>query len=97
MKAVMHLDRNSQKVLDRRLNDALNKERDDIAKRALYITLLACWQVGLSPRTLRKIQAAMPDVAEKYKEYRADSLADVWAQVTLQDMGVDVEETEERL
>lgn len=97
MRAIVHLDRNSQKVLDRRVNDAVNRERDDIAKRALYITLLACWQAGLSPRTLRKIQAAMPAVAEKYKEYRADSLADVWAQVTLQDMGVDVEETEERL
>ena len=36
-------------------------------------------------------------VAEKYQEYRNDQLADLWAQVTLQEIGVEVEETKEKL
>lgn len=97
MKAVIPLDRNSRKVLDRQVQEAVNQERGDIAKRAIYLALLACWQVGLAPSTLRKIQAAMMPVTEKYQAYRADQLADLWAQVTLQNIGVDTEETEEKL
>lgn len=36
-------------------------------------------------------------VADKYNEYRNDQLADTWAQVTLQNIGVDVAETMEQL
>lgn len=97
MRAVITLDANSKKVIDRQIQEAVNRERQDIGKRCLYLTLLACWQVGLAPRTLRKIQAALTPVSEKYKEYRADQLADLWAQITLQEMGVPVEETEEKL
>ena len=74
------------------------KERNDIATRATYLCLLACYQVGLSPRTLKRIQDAMTGpVADKYNEYRNDQLADTWAQVTLQNIGVDVAETREQL
>ena len=77
---------------------AVEKERYDIATRASYLCLLACYQAGLSPKTLRRIQKLMTGcVAEKYQEYRNDQLADLWAQVTLQEIGVEVEETKEKL
>lgn len=36
-------------------------------------------------------------VADKYNEYRNDKLADLWAQVTLQGIGIDAPKTEEPL
>lgn len=53
-------------------------------------------QVGLSPRTMRRVQDALPAVQDKYLEYRADQLADEWARLTLQDIGVDTPETTEK-
>lgn len=77
---------------------AVEKERYDIATRASYLCLLACYQAGLSPRTLRRIQKLMTGcVADKYQEYKNDQLADLWAQVTLQGIGVDIEETKDKL
>lgn len=77
--------------------DSVMKERADIATRSLYLVLLAMYQVGLSPRTMKRVQDALPVVTEKYHEYRAEQLADVWARVLLQDIGVDVPETGEKL
>lgn len=37
-----------------RAQEAVMKERNDIATRATYLCLLACYQVGLSPRTLSR-------------------------------------------
>ena len=52
----------------------------------------------IESRTLKRIQDAMTGpVADKYNEYRNDQLADTWAQVTLQNIGVDVAETGEQL
>lgn len=52
------------------------------------IQLPACYQVGLKPSTLVKIQNAMSGpVTEKYSSYRVDQLADT----------VDVDETGEQL
>ncbi len=78
-----------------RIHEEVMKERHDIAIRTTYLCLLACYQVGLKPSTLVRIQEAMGHVAKKYSDYRADKLADTWAQVTLQNIGVNVEETEE--
>ena len=109
MKAKLHLTPALQKAVDEyaeekikdiesRANEAVMKERNDIATRAIYLCLLACYQVGLSPRTLKRIQDAMTGpVSDKYNEYRNDQLADTWAQVTLQNIGVDVAETGEQL
>lgn len=97
MKALIHLDQNNRKQMERRAHEAVMKERSDIAKRSLYLVLMACYQVGLSPRTLRKIQDALPVVTERYSDYRTENLADVWARATLQGIGIDVEETEEGL
>ena len=84
------------KDIQSRAHEAVMKERSDIATRATYLCLLACYQVGLSRRTLKRIQDAMVGpVAEKYNEYRNDQLADLWAQVTLQGIGIDAPKTDE--
>ena len=75
----------------------VEKERNDIATRAMYLTLIACQQVGLSARTLRRIRDAIPMVTERYADYRTDGLADEWAKMMLDKAGVDVPETEEKL
>ena len=59
--------------------------------------LLACWQVGLAPRTMRRIKASIPAVTEKFAAYRTEQLADLWAKTLLDDAGVDVPETTEPL
>lgn len=102
MNARLHPTPAMQKAIDAyaqgKAHEAVMKERNDIATRATYLCLLACYQVGLSPRTLKRIQDAMAGpVAAKYEEYRVDQLADTWAQVTLQNIGVDVAETGEQL
>lgn len=109
MKARIHLTPELQKAVDEyaeekikgiqsRAHEAVMKEREDIAARATYLCLLACYQVGLSTRTLKRIQDAMTGpVADKYNEYRNDQLADLWAQVTLQGIGIDAPKTEEPL
>ena len=109
MKAKLHLTPELKKAVDEyaeekikdiesRANEAVMKERNDIATRAIYLCLLACYQVGLSPRTLKRIQDAMTGpVADKYNEYRNDQLADLWAQVTLQSIGIEAPKTKEPL
>lgn len=109
MKAKLHLTPELKKAVDEyveekikdiesRANEAVMKERNDIATRAIYLCLLACYQVGLSHRTLKRIQNAMTGpVADKYNEYRNDKLADLWAQVTLQSIGIEAPQTKEPL
>ena len=109
MKAKIHLTPELKKAVDEyaeekikdiesRANEAVMKERNDIATRAIYLCLLACYQVGLSPRTLKRIQDAMTGpVADKYNEYRNAQLADLWAQVTLQSIGIEAPQTKEPL
>ena len=109
MKAKLHLTPELKKAVDEYVeekikdiessaNEAVMKERNDIATRAIYLCLLACYQVGLSPRTLKRIQDAMTGpVADKYNEYRNDQLADLWAQVTLQSIGIEAPKTKEPL
>ena len=75
----------------------IEKERADIATRAMYLALIACQQVGLSARTLRRIMNTIPMVTERYEEYRTDGLADIWAKMYLDGAGVDVPETKEKL
>lgn len=74
----------------------VEKERNDIATRAMYLTLIACQQVGLSARTLRRIRDAIPMVTERYADYKTDGLADAWAKMMLDKAGVEVPETEEK-
>ncbi len=86
------------KEVEKKAHELVDKERNDIGTRATYLCLLACYQAGLSPKTLVKIQNCMVNVvADKYEEYRTEQLADLWAQVTLQSIGVDVPKTEEPL
>lgn len=47
---------------------------------------------------MKRIQDAMTGpVADKYNEYRNDQLADLWAQVTLQSIGIEAPQTKEPL
>lgn len=80
-----------------KLYNAVNNEKDDIAKRCMYLSLLTMQQIGLSPRTMRRAQDALPAVTEKYMQYRVEQLADEWARITLQDIGVETPETKEKL
>ena len=75
----------------------IEKERADIATRAMYLALIACQQVGLSARTLRRIRDAIPMVTDRYADYKTDGLADAWAKMMLDRSGVDVPETKEKL
>ena len=75
----------------------IEKERADIATRAMYLVLIACQQVGLSARTLLRIMNTIPMVTERYAEYRTDGLADEWAKMMLDKVGVEVPDTKEKL
>lgn len=90
------LDYKTKKAITEFTNEQLDKERSDIAKRSIYLVLLAMWQVGLSPKTMKKVQNMLPVVTQKYEEYKTDKLGDMWAKVTLQDAGVNVDITNEQ-
>lgn len=49
MKALIHLDQNGKKVMERRVHDAVMKERADISTRAQYVWALSMLQCGLPP------------------------------------------------
>ena len=102
MKAMIRMNARERQQANKEIRNMvaqeIEKERSDIATRAIYLCLLACYQVGLSPRTLKRIQDAMTGpVADKYNEYRNDQLADLWAQVTLQSIGIEAPQTKEPL
>ena len=92
-----HQRQQAHKEVRQMVAEELEKERDDIATRAMYLALIACQQVGLSARTLRRIMNTIPMVTERYAEYRTDGLADEWAKMILDKAGVEVPETEEKL
>ena len=100
MKAMIRMNARERQQAHREIRqmvaEELDKERDDIATRAMYLALIACQQVGLSARTLRRIRDAIPMVTERYADYKTDGLADAWAKMMLDNAGVDVPETEEK-
>ena len=101
MKAMIRMNarerQQAHKEIRQMVEEELDKERDDIATRAMYLALIACQQVGLSARTLRRIMNTIPMVTERYAEYRTDGLADEWAKMMLDRAGVDAPETKEKL
>ena len=101
MKAIIRMNarerQQAHKEIRQMAAEELDKERDDIATRAMYLALIACQQVGLSARTLRRIMNTIPMVTERYAEYRTDGLADEWAKMMLDRAGVDAPETKEKL
>lgn len=97
MRAHIPVNRKTRDELEAIGQRAVERERQDIATRCLCIVLLACWQVGLAPRTMRRIKASIPVVTEKFAAYRTEQLADLWAKTLLDDAGVDVPETTEPL
>lgn len=97
MRAHIPVNRKTRDELEAIGQKAVEHERQDIATRCLYIVLLACWQIGLAPRTMRRIKASIPVVTEKFAAYRTEQLADLWAKTLLDDAGVDVPEATEPL
>ena len=92
-----HQRQQANKEIRQMVAEELNKERDDIATRAMYLALIACQQVGLSARTLRRIMNTIPMVTERYAEYRTDGLADEWAKMMVDRAGVDEPQREGKL
>ena len=70
MRAHIPVNRKTRDELEAIGQKAVEHERQDIATRCLYIVLLACWQIGLAPRTMRRIKGAIPVVTEKFAAYR---------------------------
>lgn len=50
MRAHIPVNRKTRDELEAIGQRAVERERQDIATRCLYIVLLACWQIGLAPR-----------------------------------------------
>ncbi|MGN0984603.1 MAG: hypothetical protein ACI4OI_07145 [Gemmiger sp.] len=101
MKAMVRMNAHQRQQAHRAIRSMvaqeIEKERSDIATRAMYLALIACQQVGLSARTLRRIAKTLPLVTERYADYKTEGLADEWARMTLAHAGVDVPETGEKL
>ena len=101
MKAMIRMNAHQRQQANKEIRNMvaqeIEKERSDIATRAMYLALISCQQVGLSSRTLRRIMNTIPMVTERYSEYRTDGLADAWAKMMLDRSGVDVPETKEKL
>lgn len=92
-----HQRQQAHKEIRSMVEQEIEKERADIATRAMYLALIACQQVGLIARTLRRIMNTIPMVTDRYADYKTDGLADAWAKMMLDRSGVDVPETKEKL
>lgn len=90
------LNARARKEIERQARESAMAESHDIATRSTYLVLLACMQVGLSARTMRRIIDALPAVTDAYAEYKTEKLGDDFARFTLQYKGVDVPETEHK-
>ena len=101
MKAMIRMNARERQQANKEIRNMvaqeIEKERADIATRAMYLALISCQQVGLSARTLRRIRDAIPMVTDRYADYKTDGLADAWAKMMLDRSGVDVPETKEKL
>ena len=89
MKALIHLDQNGKKVMERRVHEAVMKERADISTRAQYVWALSMLQCGLSPRTVQRVVNHFDAVVDKYIE----DLGDLFMRSMLHDSGVEVKAT----
>ena len=101
MKAMIRMNARERQQANKEIRNMvaqeIEKERADIATRAMYLALIACQQVGLSARTMRRIMNTIPMVTDRYADYKTDGLADAWAKMMLDRSGVDVPETKEKL
>lgn len=93
MNALIHLDQNGKKVMERRVHEAVMKERADISTRAQYIWALSMLQCGLSPRTVQRVADHFEAVLDKYMEYQTEDLGDLFMRSMLHDSGVEVKAT----
>lgn len=84
MNALIHLDQNGKKVMERRVHEAVMKERADISTRAQYVWALSMLQCGLSPRTVQRVADHFEAVLDKYMEYQTEDLGDLFMRSMLQ-------------
>ena len=89
MKALIHLDQNGKKVMERRVHDAVMKERADISTRAQYVWALSMLQCG----TVQRVSDHFEAVLDKYMEYQTEDLGDLFMRSMLHDSGVEVKAT----
>lgn len=78
MNALIHLDQNGKKVMERRVHEAVMKERADISTRAQYVWALSMLQCGLSPSTVQRVANHFEAVLDKYMEYQTEDLGDLF-------------------
>ena len=101
MNALIHLDQNGKKVMERRVHEAVMKERADISTRAQYVWALSMLQCGLSPREQEVLAiwatghtgAYIEKQLDKYMEYQTEDLGDLFMRSMLHDSGVEVKAT----
>lgn len=93
MKALIHLDQNGKKVMERRVHEAVMKERTDISTRAQYVWALSMLQCGFSPRSVQRVVNHFDAVVDKYTEYQTEDLGDLFMRSMLHDSGVEVKAT----
>lgn len=86
----------TKKAIAEVTDDLLNKERDDITTRTIYIMFIAMYQAGLSTKTITRVQKKFDCVREEYEKYRVDKIADEWAHMYLGDKGIKTKETTEK-
>lgn len=86
----------TKKAIAEVTDDLLNKERDDIVIRTMYIVFIAMYQAGLSVKTIDRVQKKFNCVREEYEKYRSEKVADEWAHMYLSDKGIKTKETKEK-
>lgn len=75
----------------------LQKQQEDIAKRAQYCVLVAMLDAGLSPKTVNRVVKLLGPVKDRYGKYREDECADFAFYRALRDRGINVEITTDEL
>ena len=76
---------------------AADKMCQDIALRSQYLWMATMLLEGLSAKTVNRCLKRLPQVTEKYEEYRKEGVADYALYSKLKAAGVNVDITKEEL
>lgn len=94
MKAHFPVNARQRQELEKIAREEVKTQIHDISTRCQYQWALAMLQVGLSPKTVRRVMEALPAVAEKYMDYQTEKLGDLFMRTVLGDAGLDMPETD---
>ena len=75
----------------------VERQLDDAVTRAQYLWIGSMLAVGLSPKTVARVQDKLPKVTEMFAEYRTDQLADYVFYKKLTQAGCDVRMTKDEM